>query len=279
MGCYIGRFAPSPTGPLHLGSLATALASYLDAKSCKGQWYVRIEDIDPERASSGATKTIIRQLKCHGLYWDGQPIYQSSSYKQHLAAIDQLSQKNLTYRCQCTRKTLQHSPCTCKSLKLNNPKLPIRCIVDSYPIWKDQLLPQQDGIDAEDIIILRRHGCIAYYLASAVDDGQDNITHVVRGSDLMSCTDKHLALMRELHLAEPKYMHIPTITDDKGVKLSKQNGSKSIDNATPAENLRYTLRLLGQKLATHSALCSDILSEAISIWNPNNIPTQHHIHV
>ncbi|MCV6605441.1 MAG: tRNA glutamyl-Q(34) synthetase GluQRS [Porticoccaceae bacterium] len=247
---YIGRFAPTPSGPLHFGSLVAALASYLDAKHHNGQWLVRIDDIDPPREVPGAADTILRQLNAHGLHWDGDVLYQSTRNDAYRAALQQLH----TYPCDCSRQAIKvmggHYNGHCRQRQLPPPgDYALRVQVkDASEIAIDDKIqgPQRWPIKAngnDDFIVRRRDGLFAYQLACAVDDLHQGITHVVRGQDLLDSTPRQLYLMQLLAPGQalPVYSHIPLVMGEDGQKLSKQNLSPAIAKEEAAENLYMAL--------------------------------------
>ncbi|MGS2723037.1 tRNA glutamyl-Q(34) synthetase GluQRS [Porticoccus sp. GXU_MW_L64] len=262
---YIGRFAPTPSGPLHFGSLVAALASYLDAKHHNGQWLLRIDDIDPPREVPGAADTILRQLEAHGLHWNGSVMYQSSRTDAYLTALQQLD----TYPCDCSRQAIKvmggRYNGHCRQRQLPPPAdyaLRIRVSYATEIIVDDRIQGRQhwpvktNGND--DFIIWRRDGLVSYQLACAVDDLYQGITHVVRGQDLLDSTPRQLYLMQQLTDKKlPQYAHIPLVMGDDGQKLSKQNLSPAIEKSEAAENLYQALCHLGlqppQELRSGSA--------------------------
>lgn len=260
---YIGRFAPSPSGPLHFGSLVCALASYLDAKSNQGKWLLRIEDIDPPREQPSATDAIKRSLEAHGLHWDNEVRYQSKRSEAYWATLNRLREQNLLYRCACTRKRLAQlrgrydgycrshppSPSQPAALRLKVSALPEGFShVDSKISFVDRVCgTQQEDIGQSngDYVIHRKDGLFAYQLAVVVDDIDQGITDVVRGDDLLDTTAKQLYLYQLLGAQSPAYAHIPVIRDASGNKLSKQNRSPAINDAHADQNIISALSALG----------------------------------
>ena len=253
---YRGRFAPSPTGPLHFGSLVAALASYLEARSQGGQWFIRIEDLDPLREPPEATGQILASLEAHGLFPDEPVRFQSRRHEAYQHAIDSLLENGFAYRCQCSRKELQANggrhPNHCRSRNSINHDQPyaIRfALEDEDCHWQDLLLgPQRQQVKAEldDPVILRKEGFYAYQLAVVVDDIDQGITDVVRGSDLLGMTAQQQQIYRALDATVPKWLHIPVILNEQGQKLSKQTHAPALDNAKPVDNLFNALAALGQ---------------------------------
>ena len=260
---YIGRFAPSPSGPLHFGSLVCALASYLDAKRHGGQWLLRIEDIDPPREQPGAADAIKRTLEAHGLYWDGEVRYQSQRADAYWDCINTLKKLALVYSCSCPRARLTslcgpydgycrlhppavHEPC---ALRLKVTDLPEKFrhirnaieFVDHVHGAQKEDIAQMSG----DFVIHRKDGFFAYQLAVVVDDIAMTVTDVVRGADLLCETHRQLTLFRLLAAPAPRYAHVPLVIGGDGRKLSKQNGAPALDPACPSANLTAALGHLG----------------------------------
>jgi glutamyl-Q tRNA(Asp) synthetase len=292
---YRGRFAPTPSGPLHLGSLLTALASFLQAKAEKGQWLLRIDDLDTPRIAAGAEAHILHQLEAHGLYWDEKPRRQSEHLKEYQQAVDALRGRNKLYACHCTRAELAARSLpgpdgpvyagNCQRLALSFADASVRLRVT------DEELSFQDGWqglqrrrmreDIGDTVILRRDGVHAYQLACAVDEHTQGITEVVRGADLLGSTFRQLYLMHLLRLRVPKYRHLPVLVDSEHRKLSKQNHAKPADDVRAGSNLMICLEWLGQKPppALNKAPPAEILAWAIARWTPANVPQRMEIEV
>ncbi len=269
---YVGRFAPSPTGPLHFGSLVAAVASYLQARSQGGQWLLRIEDIDPPREQAGATDAILAALERYGFEWDGDVIYQSESLDAHKAALTSLLAADLAYPCGCSRRDLEgaaHGPLgaiypgTCRngcdapetSIRLRTTDTPIS-FVDGLQGLQTQNLERDSG----DFVIRRRDGLIAYQLAVVVDDELEGVTEIVRGIDLMGSTPRQVWLQQMLGYRTPQYVHIPVITHPDGDKLSKLTGAAGIPMTDRASVLTAALAALQQ--APPKSLGQGGLSEA-----------------
>ncbi|MDN6318843.1 MAG: tRNA glutamyl-Q(34) synthetase GluQRS [Marinobacter sp.] len=253
---YRGRFAPSPTGPLHFGSLVTALASYLEAKSQNGQWLIRIEDLDPLREPAEATGQILTSLDAHGLFPSEPVQFQSRHHEAYHAAIEHLLNKGYAYCCSCSRKQLQANfgrhPQLCRDNHTARDKpFAIRfALNDDQCRWHDQLLgPQHQVVQAEidDPVLLRKEGFFAYQLAVVADDIAQGITHVVRGSDLLDMTAQQLQIYHALEATPPHWLHIPVIVNSQGQKLSKQSHAPALDNQTPTANLFAALNALNQQ--------------------------------
>lgn len=278
---YRGRFAPSPTGPLHIGSVVAALASFLDARHNAGIWLVRIEDLDPPRELPGASEEILRTLERLGLYWDEAIIYQSQRAEAYLAALDQLHTQGLLYRCRCSRAELSGRdvyPGTCRDIVIaTNEPCAIRCKVTPDRIaFRDGL----QGIYAQnltdevgDFVVRRKDGLFAYQLAVVVDDAWQQITHIIRGMDLLDSTPRQLYLQRRLALPQPSYMHIPIVINAQGQKLGKQQMAAPVDAQAANTVLHRALTLLLQyppaELAFESV--ATILKWAVEHWQPTTL--------
>lgn len=252
---YVGRFAPSPTGLLHLGSLTTAVASYLHALKARGEWLVRIDDIDPPREVEGAADAILRTLEALELHWDRPVLYQSTRLKAYREVAESLLDSARAFYCECSRKDVLEAtggdaryPGTCRSAGLAGPAA-IRVRVDgTETVFKDRLqgavfrlIEQTDG----DYVIYRRDDLPAYHLASVLDDADLGVTDVVRGIDLIGCTSIHVHLQNCLGLPEPRYWHLPVVVNADGTKLSKQTGAAEIEAAAAPGYAATALELLG----------------------------------
>jgi glutamyl-Q tRNA(Asp) synthetase len=262
---YRGRFAPSPTGPLHLGSLVSALGSYLDARAHHGDWLVRIEDIDGPRTMRGAAEHILKTLHRFGMRCDAPPVAQSARTALYQQALMQLSEAGLVYPCGCTRKEIADSlasthlrhttlayPGTCRAGLQGKPARAWRIRVperDASVIHFDDRWqgPQMQDLATEvgDFVLKRADGHWAYQLAVVVDDAQQEITHVVRGADLLDSTARQIYLQQCLHVATPSYLHVPVMVDANGEKLSKQTGASPLDPEQPLDALRAAAAHLG----------------------------------
>lgn len=293
---YIGRFAPSPTGPLHFGSLVSALASYLDAKANGGKWLVRIEDLDPPREQPGAASTILQSLEDHGLHWDGEVIYQSQRSHAYQAWLDALLQAKLAYPCSCSRQDLtamggiydgrcrnrQVDPNQICSLRLKLYELPDR--VTPELIQFDDLIQghqiQNLRTQAGDQILKRRDGFYAYQLAVVVDDIAQGITHIIRGSDLLEVTARQLFFFELVGAPLPQFGHVPLAIQANGQKLSKQNHAKAIDSTLAGKNLWQALTFLGQQPPADLAegAADDLLAWAVSHWRRGAVSGLCHLH-
>lgn len=274
---YIGRFAPSPSGSLHLGSLACALASYFDAKAQQGLWLVRMEDIDPPREPAGAADAIVECLIKHELHWDREILYQSTRTAAYKHTLAQLKAKQLTYYCQCSRKMLRaldgvyngncrHLQHTQGAIKFNIQHASTLGL-NTHVSFSDTLCgaQQQDLLASGDFIIHRKDGLFAYQLAVIVDDIAQGITHVVRGDDLLDVTFNQLIMFEALDYSAPQFTHIPVLLDDRGYKLSKQHGAPAVDINTPQKNIYTCLQYMGFNPPQH-ATTLQMLSWGIDAW-------------
>lgn len=285
---YTGRFAPSPSGPLHMGSLLSALASYLDAKKRMGRWLVRMEDIDPPRELPGADIMILETLRNHGLHWDGGVVYQSRREKHYKAVLNHLVSQRYAYACDCTRQRLQSLKYKydghCRDRSDCTKPFALRIRVDHLPsITKDTVTAniqfidgiqgyQSDNLETSgDFVIHRKDGLFAYQLAVVVDDIHQNISHIIRGYDLLETTSRQIFLYTILGKPSPSYSHIPVLTDPNGTKLSKQNKAPALDPSSPKTNIRVALKYLGVDIPDSYDNLSSILSEAILRWSPVNL--------
>lgn len=285
---YRGRFAPSPTGPLHFGSLVAAVGSYLDARHAGGEWLVRIEDLDPPREVAGATDAILRALERLGMHWDGEVMYQSRRGQAYRQALDQLESGGLLYPCACTRREIRELaqaggdtpvyPGTCRNgLPPGREAHALRVRVGAATIvFTDRLLGAFEENLAEqvgDFVLRRTDGLTAYQLAVVVDDAEQGITHVVRGSDLLGSTARQIHLQRQLGYPTPAYLHLPLAVYADGNKLSKQNRAPAIDTRRGPALIREALRFLGQPLPDDTAMdLDDLWRWAIAHWNPALVP-------
>ncbi len=249
---YRGRFAPSPSGPLHDGSLIAAMASFLDARAHRGEWLLRVEDIDTPRVVPGADRIIMGQLQALGMHWDEPPVWQSQRLQRYQAAFDTLAARNLVYGCACTRQELSPGayPGTCRNglppgrqARAWRFKVPpgIERFHDRWLGWQQQDVAAEVG----DFIVRRADGLWAYQMAVVVDDGDQRITDIVRGTDLLDSTARQRMLARQLNLPCPRVMHVPLLLDEAGRKLSKQNHAKALDLADPVHTLNKAWRALG----------------------------------
>ena len=283
---YRGRFAPSPTGPLHAGSLVAALASWLDARAHGGRWLVRIEDVDQPRCVHGADQTILQQLAHLGLLPDEPPLWQSARTAHYQNALSLLNTANAAYPCACSRTEIeracthagQHKPrngeliypgtCrdglhgrTARAWRLRTPEAAITR-------WTDRRLgPQQQDVGQAvgDFVLLRADGYFAYQLAVVTDDAAQGISHIVRGADLCDNTARQILLQQTLGLPTPSYLHTPLVRAANGEKLSKQNGAAALDTSSPASALRE-LHQAAQRLGLHCNASDDNIGFALAAW-------------
>jgi glutamyl-Q tRNA(Asp) synthetase len=286
---YIGRFAPSPTGPLHFGSLVAALASWLDARAAGGTWRLRIEDLDQPREQRGATDDILRTLEALGLDWDGPVIFQSRRGERYHAALERLAAQHATYWCGCSRKEIADSslglaadsapiyPGTCRSGLAGKTARALRLRTTPEPIrFVDRVQgPQEQSVEREvgDFVLLRADGVYAYQLAVVVDDAEQRITDVVRGADLLDSTPRQIHLQQLLGYATPRYLHVPVAVNAAGEKLSKQTGAMPIDLVRTAAALAQALAFLGQ--APPAGLdARELLDWARGHWHPERIASR-----
>lgn len=293
---YIGRFAPSPSGPLHFGSLVSALASYLDAKANGGKWLVRMEDLDPPREQPGAASAILQTLDEHGLHWDGEILYQSQRSQAYETCLNALLQARLAYHCTCSRqdltamggiydgrcRTRQADPYKICSLRLKLYDLPDRTTPDQIQ-FKDLIQGTQIQnlrTQAGDQILKRRDGFYAYQLAVVVDDIAQGITHIIRGSDLLEVTGRQLFFFELLGAPLPEFGHVPLAIQANGQKLSKQNHAKAIDSNLASRNLWRGLEFLGQNPPADlaDASTSECLDWALHHWQRQAVQGLSHLY-
>ena len=287
----IGRFAPSPTGPLHFGSLVAALASWLDARAASGRWLVRMEDLDRPRCEPGAADTILRQLEAYSLHWDGEVLQQSQRDDAYAAALAVLQREGAAYPCACTRSQLAQAPRnhegeilypgTCRN------GLPVGATARSWRVrvpdvstcFHDRIhgdLEQNLAHDVGDFIVKRADGLFAYQLAVVVDDAFQGVTHVVRGADLLWNTPRQIYLQTLLHLPTPVYAHVPLITNAAGQKLSKQTLAPALPEHGRRAMLAQALAALGHPPPAEllGARHDELLAWASTHWRIRNVPVQ-----
>ncbi|MFH7043664.1 tRNA glutamyl-Q(34) synthetase GluQRS [Paucibacter sp. JuS9] len=282
---YLGRFAPSPTGPLHAGSLVAALASWLDARAHGGRWLVRIEDVDGPRCVAGADRTILQQLAVCGLLSDEEPVWQSQRGEIYQQALNRLQDMGLAYGCACTRADIARAweaagrsqqrhgelvyPGTCRAGLQGRQPRAWRLLTQGSGIieWTDRRLGRQrQDLEREvgDFVLKRADGLWAYQLAVVVDDAMQGITDIVRGEDLADNTPRQIWLQRQLGLPLPRYLHTPLVQGENGEKLSKQNGAKALDLSDPLAALRQAACALG--LHADARHLPDWLAAAVQAW-------------
>lgn len=279
---YIGRFAPSPSGELHFGSLIAALGSYLQARANHGRWLVRIEDIDPPREVPGAADTILRQLEHYGLHWDGDVLWQSRRHEAYREALAWLRDQHLSYFCTCSRSRIQQIggfyDGHCRTLNHGPENAAVR-LVQQHPVlsFEDKLhgtLLADEQLAREDFIIHRRDGLFAYNLAVVVDDNFQGVTEIVRGADLIEPTVRQISLYQQFGWRAPQYMHLPLAVNEQGNKLSKQNHAPALPQGDPRPVLINALAFLNQPLIPcwQDLSLDSLLSEAVKNWAPGDIP-------
>lgn len=285
---YRGRFAPSPTGPLHFGSLVAAVGSYLDARHEDGEWLVRMEDLDPPREIPGAADRILRALEAYGFEWDGPVWYQSQRQEAYQEALERLRDDGLVFHCGCTRRDIANLaqtgidgplyPGTCRD-GLPPGRMPrairVRAAATTISI-EDRLqgrISQRLDTQVGDFTLRRADGLFAYQLAVVVDDGAQGISDVVRGSDLLDSTPRQVYLQGLLGLATPHYLHLPVATNPAGEKLSKQTHALAIPDSADLALLCRCLRFLGQEVPAglHESGLDAFWNWAIVDWNPGRI--------
>jgi glutamyl-Q tRNA(Asp) synthetase len=271
LGPYVGRFAPSPTGPLHAGSLVAALASWLDARAAGGRWLVRIEDADGPRCPPGMGLHILQQLAACGLHPDAPPLWQSRRGADYASALECLRAGGHTFPCGCTRREVDGVyPGTCRDGLHGKPQRAIRFRVPteaSVVDWCDRRLgPQQQDVAAAvgDFVLHRADGVWAYQLAVVVDDAEQGISHIVRGADLADNTARQILLQRALQLPMPVCLHTPLVLAADGHKLSKQNGAEPLDVGHPVAALRAALQVLEMPATADTAAA--LLEIAVAAW-------------
>ncbi len=285
---YTGRFAPSPTGPLHFGSLVAALGSWLDARHHGGAWLVRMEDLDRPREVPGAADLILRTLDAFGLEWDGTVEYQSRRNPAYHEAAEKLRHLGLLYPCGCSRREIRRNalpgvegpvyPGTCRSgLPPGCKRHALRLHTTPETVGTDDriqgTIAQNLESEIGDFVLRRADGLFAYQLAVVVDDAWQGITHVVRGADLLLSTPRQIYLQRLLSLPTPHYAHLPLVVDDAGRKLSKQRAAQPVDAADPAPALLAALRHLEQPLPPEPLdRAEEILAWAVEHWDSLQIP-------
>ncbi len=293
---YVGRFAPSPTGPLHFGSLVAALASYLDAKAHGGKWLVRIEDIDETRCKAEYATEILSSLQSFGMHWDEEVETQSMRKPLYEDAIQKLNARGLTYACVCSRKEIADSataglegpvyPGTCRSLNIAVDRGGAAPIVATRVRTTSEKTAFADMVQGEieqrieqeigDFVLKRRDGLFAYQLAVVVDDAAQGISHVVRGADLLDSTARQIYLQKLLGLPTPQYLHIPVAVNAQGQKLSKQTLASAISTGDGDTHglLLSALRFLGQPVAGLSSAptANALLQRSTQLWDRSMIP-------
>lgn len=277
---YVGRFAPSPTGPLHFGSLLTAFASYCDAKAHGGEWLVRIEDTDMPRIAKGSTEHILASLTAFGFEPDREIVYQSQRLDLYRQILAELQQKHAIYACQCPRKILGSNHIyqgTCRDLALDFAGNAIRLKIGTAPIhFDDRVQGHQISCLADDVgdfVLQRRDGIFSYQLAVVVDDAMQGITDVVRGADLLDNTARQIWLGQLLGYPSLRYLHLPLAMNEKGQKLSKQNLAQALDLKNVSQDLAKVALALGQHPLDLDNP-KQMLQQAVEQWQVEVIPKQ-----
>lgn len=283
---YRGRFAPSPTGPLHFGSLVAALGSYLDARSRGGEWLVRMEDVDIPRSVPGAADSILRALERFGLHWDGEVLVQSRRGAAYADTLTTLKDRELAYDCGCSRRDLADGvyPGTCRDgIPAGRSPRSVRLRTDNIETAFDDRLQGRFGqrLESEvgDFVVFRADGLYAYHLAVTVDDAIQGITDIVRGADLIDSTPRQIHLQRCLDLPTPAYAHLPVAVNRRGKKLSKQTRARPVSGSPPAPLLFEALDFLGQQPdgALRDAGAGEILDWGRKHWRLDKVPRQRQI--
>jgi glutamyl-Q tRNA(Asp) synthetase len=290
MNRYCGRFAPTPSGPLHFGSMIAAIGSFCDARANGGTWHVRIDDIDKLRVVPGAADDILRTLTAFGLEWDGKPVFQSHHMESHHAAIHVLRGRAHVFACVCSRKEISEADetsvatpvyaGTCRNgLRAGRSARSLRLQVDDHARagFTDLLqgsISQQLATEVGDFVIYRSDGIFSYHLACAVDDAQQGVTHVVRGADLIESTPRQIYLQELLGLPTPAYLHLPVATSGQGQKISKQTGAARIDHTRPGEIFHSVLKFLRQRPPSEMARAParEAIEWAVHHWKREKLP-------
>jgi glutamyl-Q tRNA(Asp) synthetase len=290
MNRYCGRFAPTPSGPLHFGSMIAAIASYCDARANDGSWHVRIDDIDQPRVVAGAAGDILRTLTAFGLAWDREPVFQSRNSDSYHAAIHLLRSRAQVFACSCSRKDINEAvdmgtdsslyPGTCRNgLPAGRRARSLRLHIDddARAGFIDLLqgsVSQQLATEVGDFVIYRSGGIFSYHLACAVDDAYHGITHIVRGADLLDSTPRQIHLQVLLGLPTPAYLHLPVATNEQGQKMSKQAGATGVDHARAGEIIHSALMFLGQRPPSDLARAPPrtAIEWGVHNWRRENLP-------
>jgi len=286
---YRGRFAPSPTGPLHFGSLVAAVGSFLEARARGGAWLVRMEDLDPPRTAPGAAEDILRTLQACGMTWDGEVVHQSARSDAYHSALHRLRDKGLVYPCACSRREIADSavagvegpiyPGTCRTgLPPGKAARALRINTRGGAVAFDDALQGRIAHDLEkesgDFVLYRADDVYAYQLAVVVDDAEQGITDIVRGADLLGSTPRQLHLQKLLGLPQPSYAHLPVAVNTAGEKLSKQTFAAPVDAAKPLPALAAALSFLGQQPPRELArgTVKEFLDWALKNWKLERVP-------
>jgi glutamyl-Q tRNA(Asp) synthetase len=286
---YVGRFAPTPSGDLHLGSLYTAAASYLDARAHGGRWLLRIEDVDAPRAVPGSAERIIATLQRFGFEWDGAIMRQSGRSEHYRTALQALRDRGLTFECTCSRSQLEDEQCypgTCRALARpaaadTATRLRVEPGFISFADEIQGTFRQNVAATVGDLIIKRRDQVFAYLLAVVIDDAAQGVNHVVRGADLLDNTPRQIYLQRRLGVATPRYAHVPVLTEADDTKLAKSRRSVRADSAAPLSQLLSVFSLLGMTppAQLQSAQLADAWRWAIANWTTNAVPNRLNLRI
>lgn len=283
MAVYRGRFAPTPSGPLHFGSLVAAVGSFLDARAQGGEWLLRMEDVDPPRVVPGAADAILRTLEAYGFEWNGAVMWQGRRGLAYQAAVDKLVSAGRIYSCSCSRKILAAGarrgvdgfvyPGTCRGHP-PSPSTALRFVVpDDRVSFRDALLGRvacDVARECGDFVLKRADGVFTYQLAVVVDDAEQGITHVVRGADLLASTPRQIVLQKALGCPSPVYKHLPIVLDAMGLKLSKQTLAAPLNDANPLPALVLAAGFLGMDLEGVDSV-SGFWGQACRAWRSNRI--------
>lgn len=280
---YVGRFAPSPTGPLHFGSLVAAVGSYCDARAAGGRWLLRLEDLDPPREMPGAADLILRQMEAYGFEWDGEVLFQHTRLTAYQDALTQLQRQGHVFWCRCSRAELaRHTtavyPGTCHAFDSPRNDAAVRVRVPAGNIrFPDRACGLQTENVAEtvgDFVIRRRDGLFAYQLAVVVDDAWQGITDAVRGADLLDNTGRQIVLQQLLGLRTPRYLHLPLVRDTQGQKLSKQTFATALPLPAQPERVWQALAFLGQSPPDElrDAPVAELLAWGVQHWRVASLP-------
>ncbi len=285
---YCGRFAPTPSGPLHFGSLVAALGSYLEAKTHGGTWRLRIDDLDPLRVAPGASDDILRTLESLGMMWDGAVLYQSDRTNAYRAALHAIAEVASVYPCVCSRREIAEAaiagveapiyPGTCRSRVASpNSAYALRLNVQGAHVRFDDGLqgPQECDLEREagDFVLCRVDGIFSFHLAAAMDDGEQEITDVVRGADLLESSARQIHIQQLLGLSTPRYLHLPVALDRQHQKLSKQTHARKVDVTKPVATLSRVLEFLNQPgfPELENADLRDFWKHAIAVWRLDRV--------
>lgn len=287
-----GRFAPTPSGQLHFGSLVAAVASYCHTKSTHGRWLLRIEDLDTPRVVKGSADNILHTLEAFGFEWEGEVLYQSQRFEIYQEFLQDLIKQGHVYACNCSRKSLLKKPhqtgplgpiypgyCRIKKLDINSFKLRLNIEPAGLIEFKDKFygtFKLNLSSEVGDIVLKRLDGIYAYHLAVVIDDALQQVNNIVRGADLLGSTCIHIYLNKLLGFSTAEYLHIPLIKNKQGVKLSKQTGAQSIQIDNASAQLVSCLKFLGQNTVADLIHCrpDEILQYAIRQWDSSKIPQQ-----